>query len=184
MKDLLAYNMLNEPNEEILTRINKLLNLKGKDLDNTNAKNILKKLLIVRMLFKKKNIMKQIEAENKSKNEIIVNNNNINKNNKLWRKKNKINENSSITEGNDNKIETGKKNNTVVSSKPVTNTLSNSNISTINVSKEQKDLLLLENAGIKKDNELYKTKLLSIEKELRNNKLENSKLKNVNATSF
>ena len=39
----------------------------------------------------------------------------------------------------------------------------NTNISTINVSKEQKDLLLLENAGLKKDNELYKTKLLSID---------------------
>ena len=44
MKDLLAYHKLTEPNEEILTRINKLLNLKGKDLDNTNAKNIIKEI--------------------------------------------------------------------------------------------------------------------------------------------
>ena len=45
-------------------------------------------------------------------------------------------------------------------------------------------LLLLENAGLKKDNELYKTKLLSIEKELRNIQLENNKLKNVNAAAL
>ena len=198
MKDLLAYHMLTEPNEEILTRINKLLNLKGKDLDNTNAKNIIKEIPDSDNVIQKKNIMKQIEAENKSKNEIVVNNNsnndsdNINKVNDNEKEKEKEekkieNPNKIIetpTPVNDNKIDTRKKNNTVVSSKPVTNTLSNSNISTINVSKEQKDLLLLENAGLKKDNELYKTKLLSIEKELRNIQLENNKLKNVNAAAL
>ena len=60
----------------------------------------------------------------------------------------------------------------------------NTNITTINVSKEQKDLLLLENAGLKKDNELYKTKLLSLENELRNLKAENAKLQKENATSL
>ena len=123
--------------------------------------------------------MKQIEAENKSKNEIVVNNNinndtdNINKvnDNEKEKEEKKIENPNKIIETptpvNDNKIDTRKKNNTVVSSKPVTNTLSNSNISTINVSKKQKDLLLLENAGLKKDNELYKTKLLSIEKRIK-----------------
>ena len=194
MKDLLAYHMLTEPNEEILTRINNLLNLKGKDLDNSNAKNIIKEIPDSDNVIQKKNIMKQIEAENKTKNEIIVNNNNsdnntedkINDNVKEEKKienPNKIIETPS-TPVEDNKMEVRKKNNTVVSSKPVTNTISNSNISTINVSKEQKDLLLLENAGLKKDNELYKTKLLSIEKELRNIQLENNKLKNVNAAAL
>ena len=196
MKDLLAYHMLTEPNEEILTRINKLLNLKGKDLDNTNAKNIIKEIPDSDNVIQKKNIMKQIEAENKTKKEIIINNNissnnsdNINKINDNEKEEKKIENPNKIIEtpsnpANDNKIEARKKNNSVVSSKPVTNTLSNSNISTINVSKEQKDLLLLENAGLKKDNELYKTKLLSIEKELRNIQLENKKLKNVNASSL
>ena len=58
------------------------------------------------------------------------------------------------------------------------------NISTINISKEQNDLLLLENAGLKKDNELYKTKLLSFENELRNLKAENTKLQKENAAAL
>jgi serine/threonine protein kinase len=66
-KDLLAYHMLSEPNEEILERINHILNLKGKDADNTNAKNIAKEVPDSDNVKQKKNIMKQIEAENKNK---------------------------------------------------------------------------------------------------------------------
>ena len=177
-KDLLVYHMLSEPNEEILNRINKLLKLTGKDADNTNAKNITKETPDSDHVIQKKNIMKQIEAENKKKTEVInINEVDINeKQEKKNKNDNKINETPTPSD----KImaeETRKKNNTVSSK-------INSNITTINVSKEQKDLLLLENTRLKKDNELYKTRLLSIENELRNIKLENNKLKNENATSL
>ena len=170
-KDLLVYHMLSEQNDEILNRINLLLNLKGQEADNTNAKNIVKETPDSDSVIQKKNIMKQIEAENKKNN----NNNNV------------IN----INEVDDNKIEVKKpetptqetpkeKPNETPKGPSTPKGDSNANITTINVSKEQKDLLLLENAGLKKDNELYKTKLLSIEKELRNIKLENNKLKKEN----
>ena len=178
-KDLLAYHMLSEPNEEILERINKLLKLTGKDADNTNAKNIAKENPDSDNVIQKKNIMKQIEAENKNKNETNESSENKEKN------ENKINEtpektNETPTPSDKAKTEDAKKKSHTVSTK----INSNSNISTINVSKEQKDLLLLENTRLKKDNELYKTRLLSIENELRNIKLENNKLKNENATSL
>ena len=178
-KDLLAYHMLSEPNEEILERINKLLKLTGKDADNTNAKNIAKENPDSDNVIQKKNIMKQIEAENKNKNETNESSENKEKN------ENKINEtpektNETPTPSDKAKTEDTKKKSHTVSTK----INSNSNISTINVSKEQKDLLLLENTRLKKDNELYKTRLLSIENELRNIKLENNKLKNENATSL
>ena len=181
-KDLLAFHMLSEPNEEILKRINTLLDLKGADADNTKAKNIAKETPISDNAIQKKNIMKQIEAEKKNKN---INNINAVDNSEIEEKKNEIKnenkKNETPTPLSDNKIEEAqrKKNNTVS-----VKLNSNSNISTINVSKEQKDLLLLENAGLKKDNELYKTKLLSIENELRNIKLENNKLKKENAASL
>ena len=178
-KDLLVYHMLSEPNEEILERINKLLKLTGKDADNTNAKNIAKENPDSDNVIQKKNIMKQIEAENKNKNETNESSENKEKN------ENKINEtpektNETPTPSDKAKTEDTKKKSHTVSTK----INSNSNISTINVSKEQKDLLLLENTRLKKDNELYKTRLLSIENELRNIKLENNKLKNENATSL
>ena len=178
-KDLLVYHMLSEPNEEILERINKLLKLTGKDADNTNAKNIAKENPDSDNVIQKKNIMKQIEAENKNKNETNESSENKEKN------ENKINEtpektNETPTPSDKAKTEDAKKKSHTVSTK----INSNSNISTINVSKEQKDLLLLENTRLKKDNELYKTRLLSIENELRNIKLENNKLKNENATSL
>ena len=167
IKDLLIYHMLSEANEEILCRINKLLNLKGAEADNTNAKNIIKGTPDSDNVIQKKNIMKQIEAEKK-----------------LVEEENKIKENEKNKElkyDTLEAIETPKKHNTV-STKMNTNI--NTNINTINVSKEQKDLLLLENAGLKKDNEIYKTKLLSLETDLRNMKLENNKLKNENSTSL
>ena len=93
-KDLLVYHMLSEPNEEILNIINKLLKLTGKDADNTNAKNITKETLDSDHVIQKKNIMKQIEVENKNKNELI-NINEIDTNEKQEKKEkneNKINE--------------------------------------------------------------------------------------------
>ena len=157
-KDLLTYHMLSEPTEEILEHINKLLNLTGLDADNSKAKSISKDTPDSDYVKQKGNIMKQIEAENK--------NNNENKASETKKDEEKKDEKASAPKNN----EQTEKNNT--------------NITTINVSKEQKDLLLLENAGLKKDNELYKTKLLSIEKELRNLKIENTKLKNENAVSL
>ena len=164
-KDLLAYHMLCEPNEKVLERINKLLNLTGQAADNSHVKNIVKETPDSDQVIQKKNIMKKIEAENKN----IINENKINNN--------QINEAK-----NENKINVPTSNKEIQTPSHSENI--NSNISTINVSKEQKDLLLLENAGLKKDNELYKTKLLSIEKELRSLQLENNKLKNENATSL
>ncbi len=165
-KDLLTYHMLSEVNEGVLNRINKLLNLKGAEADNTNAKNIIKGIPDSDNVIQKKNIMKQIEAEKKEE-------------------ENKIQENKENEKKKELKLDTPeptpKKHNTV-STKANSNI--NTNINTINVSKEQKDLLLLENAGLKKDNEIYKTKLLSLETDLRNMKLENNKLKNENATSL
>ena len=185
-KDLLAYHMLSEPNEEILERINHILNLKGKDADNTKAKNIAKEVPDSDNVKQKKNIMKQIEAENKNKviniNKVVENHdNNIKEEKKI---ENKIIELPPPKPLTPSKTASEEKM-TGETTKGSSNSSSiNSNISTINVSKELKDLLLLENAGLKKDNELYKTKLLSIEKELRNIKLENNKLKNENATSL
>ena len=167
-KDLLAYHMLSEVNEDILNRINKLLDLKGAEADNTNAKNIIKGIPDSDNVIQKKNIMKQIEAEKKHVEE-----------------ENKIKESKENEKNKELKLDTPeptpKKHNTV---SVKMNTNINTNINTINVSKEQKDLLLLENAGLKKDNEVYKTKLLSLETDLRNMKLENNKLKNENATSL
>ena len=167
-KDLLAYHMLSEVNEDILNRINKLLDLKGAEADNTNAKNIIKGIPDSDNVIQKKNIMKQIEAEKK-----------------LVEEENKIKESKENEKNKELKLDTPeptpKKHNTVSIK---VNTTINTNINTINVSKEQKDLLLLENAGLKKDNEVYKTKLLSLETDLRNMKLENNKLKNENSTSL
>ena len=167
-KDLLAYHMLSEVNEDILNRINKLLDLKGAEADNTNAKNIIKGIPDSDNVIQKKNIMKQIEAEKK-----------------LVEEENKIQESKENEKNKELRLETPeptpKKHNTVSIK---ANTIINTNINTINVSKEQKDLLLLENAGLKKDNEVYKTKLLSLETDLRNLKLENNKLKKENSTSL
>ena len=165
-KDLLAYHMLSEVNESILNRINKLLNLKGAEADNTNAKNIIKGIPDSDNVIQKKNIMKQIEAEKKH----------VEEENKI-KESNEKNKELKL----DTPEPTPKKHNTV---SVKMNTNINTNINTINVSKEQKDLLLLENAGLKKDNEVYKTKLLSLETDLRNMKLENNKLKNENVTSL
>ena len=161
LKDLLVFHMLNEPSEQILERINTLLNLTGKDADNTNAKNIAKENPDSENVIKQNNIMKQIQAD-KTANQ---------NENKVEEKK-----------GEKNEIKEEKSNNSEKKQNEEYN--ANSNISTINVSKEQKDLLLLENAGLKKDNELFKTKLLSIENELRNLKAENAKLQKENATSL
>ena len=171
-KDLLVFHMLNEPTEQILERINTLLNLSGKDADNTNAKNIIKENPDSENVIKKNNIMKQIKANK--------NNNNNNKENK-----NKIEETQGKeTPGNNNEIKKEEKNNNEKKQNKDETSFNENTVTGINVSKEQKDLLLLENAGLKKDNELYKTKLLSMENELRNLKAENSKLQKENATSL
>ena len=171
-KDLLVFHMLNEPTEQILERINNLLNLSGKDADNTNAKNIIKENPDSENVIKKNNIMKQIKANK--------NNNNNNKENK-----NKIEETQGKeTPGNNNEIKKEEKNNSEKKQNKDDTSFNENTVTGINVSKEQKDLLLLENAGLKKDNELYKTKLLSMENELRNLKAENSKLQKENATSL
>ena len=171
-KDLLVFHMLNEPTEQILERINNLLNLSGKDADNTNAKNIIKENPDSENVIKKNNIMKQIKANK--------NNNNNNKENK-----NKIEETQGKeTPGNNNEIKKEEKNNSEKKQNKDETSFNENTVTGINVSKEQKDLLLLENAGLKKDNELYKTKLLSMENELRNLKAENSQLQKENATSL
>ena len=164
LKDLLVFHMLNEPSEQILERMNTLLNLTGKDADNTNAKSILKDNPDSEKVIKEKNIMKQIQADkatNPKENKIKVEDKSENKNEIKKEEPKNTNEKKQSEES-----------------------YANSNISTINVSKEQKDLLLLENAGLKKDNELFKTKLLSIENELRNLKAENAKLQKENAVSL
>ena len=165
LKDLLVFHMLNEPSEQILERMNTLLNLTGKDADNTNAKSILKDNPDSEKVIKEKNIMKQIQADK-------TNNQSENK--------------TKVEDKTENKNETKKEEskNTNQKKESEESSYANSNISTINVSKEQKDLLLLENAGLKKDNELFKTKLLSVENELRNLKAENAKLQKENATSL
>jgi hypothetical protein len=124
--------------------------------------------------------MKQIEAENKN----VINTNEINTNEKEENKNEiKLEVKKPENEKNESSLPLAKTMATQnANTKPIEE--ANANVSTINVSKEEKDLLLLENAGLKKDNELYKTKLLSIEKELRTIKLENNKLKNENATSL
>ena len=133
-KDLLVFHMLNEPSEQILERINTLLNLTGKDADNTNAKSIVKDNPDSDNVIKQNNIMKQIQADkntNQNENKVKVEDKTENKN----------------EQKNEEKVNTNQKTKTEES-------YAISNISTINVSKEQKDLLLLENAGLKKDNEL------------------------------
>ena len=183
LKDLLVFHMLNEPNEQILERINTLLNLKGKDADNTKAKNISKEAPDSEKVINQNNIMKQIQADkmnqkkeekNEIKNEIK---NEENKNTAPpSTPKSTANSTSTSPQSKPKEKEKEKKQNVEYNAK--------SNVSTINVSKEQKDLLLLENAGLKKDNELYKTKLLSFENELRNLKAENAKLQKENATAL
>ena len=165
-KDLLVFHMLNEPSEQILEKINTLLNLTGKDADNTKAKNIAKENPDSENVIKQNNIMKQIQADKNSQ--------------KAEEKK----EEKKETPKPDQKKETPTPGNSSQEKKPKEEYNAKSNISTINVSKEQKDLLLLENAGLKKDNELYKTKLLSFENELRNLKAENSKLQKENAVAL
>jgi serine/threonine protein kinase len=180
MKDQLAYHLLTAPTDEILERINKLLNLTGLDADNTKAKNIANQNPDSDIVKQKKNIMKQIEAENKN----VINTNEINTNEKEENKNEiKLEVKKPENEKNESSLPLAKTMATQnANTKPIEE--ANANVSTINVSKEEKDLLLLENAGLKKDNELYKSKLLTMEKELRNLKLENNKLKNENATSL
>ena len=168
LKDLLAFHMLNEPTEQILERMNTLLKLTGKDADNTNAKNIIKENPDSDNVLKQKNIMKQINDDKPVQNKI----------------KEDIKANKETNVNKDNKKEISKKEEKKEEKKNKEEFATNTNITTINVSKEQKDLLLLENAGLKKDNELYKTKLLSLENELRNLKAENAKLQKENATSL
>ena len=187
LKDLLVFHMLNEPNEQILERINTLLNLKGKDADNTKAKNISKEAPDSEKVINQNNIMKQIQADKmnqkkEEKNEIkneIKNEENKNPATPSTPKSTSNNTQNSAQnkpKEKEKEKEKEKKQNVEYNAK--------SNVSTINVSKEQKDLLLLENAGLKKDNELYKTKLLSFENELRNLKAENAKLQKENATAL
>ena len=166
-KDLLIYHMLSGANDEILERINKLLNLTGKEADNTNAKSIMKSTPDSEEVINKNNIMKKIQSENK--------NNQINQNNQ-----NNINDKN---EKNDKNTPTPTSN-SEQSSESSTPKNSITNISSIDVIKQTTDLLLMENASLKKDNDLYKTKLLSIGKELRNAKIENGKLKQENTTSL
>ena len=174
-KDLLVFHMLNEPNEELLERINTLLNLTGKDADNTNAKNIAKENPDSEMVIKQNNIMKQIQADKAANQSQSQSQTPKPTPTGVVEKKEKKEKKNDVKK----EEKPSDKANT-----PTGESYANSNISTINVSKEQKDLLMLENAGLKKDNELYKTKLLSMENELRNLKTENSKLQKENATAL
>ena len=75
LKDLLVFHMLNEPSEQILERMNTLLNLTGKDADNTNAKSILKdnpdseKVIKIKL---KSKIKLKIKTKQKKKNRKIL----------------------------------------------------------------------------------------------------------------
>ena len=60
-KDLLAFHMLNGCNDELLNKINTLLNLSGKEADNSNAKNIVETSHEKEEVTKKKNIVKNIQ---------------------------------------------------------------------------------------------------------------------------
>ena len=60
-KDLLAFHMLNGCNDELLERINHLLNLSGKEADNANAKSIVENAHEKEEVTKKKNIVKNIQ---------------------------------------------------------------------------------------------------------------------------
>ena len=144
-KDLLSYHLLSGANEEILNRINNLLNLSGKDADNTNAKNIMNSTPDSESLSNKKNIVKAI----KEKNEQI---NNMNKK--------QVNNSNS------------------------TNNSELNTISSINVTKEESDLLSLENAKLKKDCDTLRAKNISIDNELKKLRNENQKLKEENTANL
>jgi chromosome segregation ATPase len=60
-KDLLAFHMLSGCTDETLNRINKLLNLTGKDADNANAKSIVEKSHEKEEVVKQRNITQNIE---------------------------------------------------------------------------------------------------------------------------
>ena len=180
LKDLLAFHMLNEPNEQVLERINILLNLKGKDADNTKAKNIIKEAPDSEKVINQNNIMKQIQADKMNQKNEIKNENDTSA--PPPPSTTSTPTPTGTPQDTPGKPEKVKKN--VEYKKPSAEYNAKSNVSTINVSKEQKDLLLLENAGLKKDNELYKTKLLSFENELRNLKSENAKLQKENAVAL
>jgi len=60
-KDLLAFHMLSGCNDEMLERINQLLNLSGKEADNSNAKSIVENSHEKEEVTKKKNIVKNIQ---------------------------------------------------------------------------------------------------------------------------
>ena len=180
LKDLLAFHMLNEPNEQVLERINILLNLKGKDADNTKAKNIIKEAPDSEKVINQNNIMKQIQADKMNQKNEIKNENDTSA--PPPPSTTSTPTPTGTPQDTPGKPEKEKQN--VEYKKPSAEYNAKSNVSTINVSKEQKDLLLLENAGLKKDNELYKTKLLSFENELRNLKSENAKLQKENAVAL
>ena len=96
-KDLLAFHMMNGCNDEQLEKINQLLNLSGKEADNTNAKSIVENSHEKEEVTKKKNIVKNIEniqKENPNKN--INKLRNIGPNNALYM------ENDGLRKENDN----------------------------------------------------------------------------------
>ena len=107
-KDRLAFHMLSGCNDEILERINKLLNLSGKDADNSNAKSIVENAHEKEEVIKKKNIVKNIQniqkempnysTQNKLKNmgpnnALFMENNGIRKENENFKAKLKSIEN-------------------------------------------------------------------------------------------
>ena len=67
LKDLLAFHMLNGCNDEQLNKINFLLNLSGKEADNSNAKSIVETSHEKEEVTKKKNIVKNIQNIQKDK---------------------------------------------------------------------------------------------------------------------
>ena len=96
-KDLLAFHMLSGCNDEMLERINQLLNLSGKEADNSNAKSIVENSHEKEEVTKKKNIVKNIQNIQKETPASNVNKlKNIGPNNALYM------ENDGLRKENDN----------------------------------------------------------------------------------
>ena len=96
-KDLLAFHMLNGCNDEMLERINQILNLSGKEADNSNAKSIVENAHEKEEVTKKKNIVKNIQNIQKETPTPTINKlKNIGPNNALYM------ENDGLRKENDN----------------------------------------------------------------------------------
>ena len=92
MKDLLVFHLLDGADDQKLERINKLLKLSGKDLDNANAKDILENDHVKEEVAKKKVIVNDIQKiQNKNHSNTVTGNKGFNSNkNKRPKDKNGI----------------------------------------------------------------------------------------------